>query len=483
MQVIFIASEMDPYCKVGGLGDVVGTLPAELSRKGISVKVILPAYGSIETEKYDIDYEVDNFFVEIAGKKYETKVSELSPKNANHEVIFIGNREFFDRQNVYTDSLGNAYDDNFLRFLFFQQAALKYIERSDLEPDLLHCHDNQAALIPVYLLYKYQNSKSFQNTKTILTLHNIGYQGITDFHHKKYMDLPEELFYPESLLEWYGQINPLKAGILTADRITTVSDTHAEEITTNERLSAGLMNVINSRNDEVVGILNGVDYEIWNPETDRHIKSNYSLANFDKGKKENKISLLKEANFSIENTNIPLIGIVSRLVEQKGISLIIENMEELLSYNLRIVILGSGTEQFHIQLKKLVQKFPARLFIDFAYNVPFSHRIIAGSDILLMPSRYEPCGITQMTAMLYGTVPVAHKTGGLADTITDMKNGFLFDDYSGEDLINAMGRALDVYKNRSQWEDLVINAMNSDFTWQRSVENYLDLYRQVSEKQ
>ena len=285
------------------------------------------------------------------------------------------------------------------------------------------------------------------------------------------------------MLESYGQIMPLKAGILTADKITTVSKKHAEEIITNERLSAGLMNVINSRNDEVVGILNGVDYEIWNPETDQHINSNYSLANFDKGKKENKISLLKEANFSTENTHIPLIGIVSRLVEQKGISLIIENMEELLSYNLRIVILGSGTEQFHIQLKKLAQKFPARLFIDFAYNVPFSHRIIAGSDILLMPSRYEPCGITQMTAMLYGTVPVAHKTGGLADTITDMKNGFLFADYSGEDLINAMGRALDVYKNRSQWEDLIINGMNSNFTWQRSVENYLDLYRQVSGRQ
>jgi starch synthase len=478
MQIIYIASEMEPYCKVGGLGDVMGTLPKKISGKGPDVKVIIPDYGVIDHDKYNINSYFDYFLIDIAGKKYKCKVSRLAPAKENYEILLIGNDELFDRPGIYTDSNGDAYKDNLLRFLFFQRAALQYLSKSDLQPDIIHCHDNQTALIPVYLKYKFPKSQVFINSKTILTLHNIGYQGITDFHNKKYMELPEKLFNPCALLEWYGQINPLKAGILSADKVTTVSEEHAREISNNERLSAGLMPVIKSRKDEIIGILNGVDYDQWNPETDEYISVNYSLADF-AGKKENKVSILKEMDFPDENSKIPLIGMVSRLVEQKGIELIIDKMESILSFNVRMVILGSGSEKFHLELKKFAQKYPSRLKIYFSYNIPLSHRIIAGSDILLMPSRYEPCGITQMLAMQYGTVPVAHKTGGLADTITDMQTGFLFDKYDSQAMVNAIDRALQVYKKQAQWEDLMINGMNSDFSWDNSVNEYFSLYTEI----
>lgn len=472
---------MDPYCKVGGLGDVMGTLPGKISKRGIEVKVIIPAYGKIDFDQFGVEKNIDNFFMDMANKKYEIRIHKLirQADNNKYEILFLGNMEFFRREGIYTNETCDPYPDNFLRFLFFQRAALKYITDSNFQPDIIHCHDNQTALIPVYLKYNY-NNRDIQNTKTVLTLHNIGYQSITEFHYKKYMDLPEKLFYPCQLLEWYGQINPLKAGILKADKVTTVSQGHAKEISNDERLSAGLMPVIKSREDEVVGILNGIDYDQWDPEKDEYINTNYSLADFD-GKRENKKSLLEETDFSTDNIKIPLIGIVSRLVEQKGIELIINKMEDILSHNVRLIILGNGTELFQIKLNKLAHQYSSHLYIDFSYNSPFSHRIIAGSDILLMPSRYEPCGITQMIAMKYGTIPIAHKTGGLADTIKHRKTGFLFQKYSGEAMINAIEQALEFYRQPSKWENLMINSMNSDFSWDRSVEEYLELYSQVAD--
>lgn len=470
---------MEPYCKVGGLGDVIGALPERIVKKGPDVKVIIPFYGAIDENQYDIDYDTGGLSLQIGDQKYKAEINRI--KKDNFDIILIGNKELFDREGIYADGSGKLYKDNFLRFLFFQKAALAYLEKNDISPDILHCHDNQSALVPVFLKYHYGDNQLFKNTKTILTLHNIGYQGITEFHNKKLLDLPEELFYPCQLLEWYGQINPLKAGILSADKLTTVSKGHAREITEDERLSAGLMDVIKSRKDEVVGIVNGINENNWSPENDQYIYENYSLASF-AGKKQNKINLLKELDFPTENLKIPLIGIISRLVEQKGIELIIKRMKDILAYNTRMVILGTGAEQYQLQLEQMAQKFPERLSVNLTYNVPFSHRIIAGSDILLMPSRYEPCGITQMMAMEYGTIPLAHRTGGLEDTITPGKTGFLFDEYNGDSMIASLDEALKTYKEPSKWEDLMINGMNTDFSWDRSVDEYFSLYSKLTEE-
>jgi len=478
MEIIYFSSEVAPFSKRGGMGDVVGNLPVELSKKGRDVTLITPYYSVIETDK-TIDFNIEKFEVSLGQETYECSVHHLSEKNYKFEIVFIDNKKFFDRDGIYTNKSGEMFEDTFLRYLFFQRAGLRYLQRNEHTPEIVHCHDNQSALVPVYIKYKLNEEDTFKNTKTIFTLHNIGYQSLEGFFQKQYLDFPEKFYEPTGLLEWYGQINPVKGGILAADKVTTVSETHAEEIMTDEKLSAGLKDVIQSRDDEVIGILNGIDEREWDPSSDDYIAYNYSLANT-AGKKNNKKDLLKNCNLPKDSLSIPVFGLVSRLVGQKGIDLLIDIMDDILALNIKVVILGSGRKEFHYQLERVAEETPNQVYIDLSYNQKLAHQIMAGSDFLLMPSRYEPCGITQMAAMRYGTIPIVHKTGGLADTVQEGETGFLFEDYDQKSMLQTVRRALETYTNTSEFEDMIINCMNQDFSWEKSVTKYLALYKDLA---
>ncbi|PIS30367.1 MAG: glycogen synthase GlgA [Candidatus Marinimicrobia bacterium CG08_land_8_20_14_0_20_45_22] len=483
MNVLFVAAEVSPFSKVGGLGDVIGALPLALVEKGVSVKVVSPAYGAIDRTKFTFQETSVTFEIEIGG--IPTKCSLLKwnpPEQNNLELYFVENEEFYSCKGIYTNQRGNPYINNPERFVLLQKCALKLITELNWIPDIIHCHDNHAALIPVYLKTLYAEEPIYQSIKTVLTIHNIAYQSVTSFDKKYVFGLPSYLFAPAEPMEWYDQINPLKAGIIFADVVTTVSQTHAQELMTNFTISAGLKGVLVSRKKPVVGILNGVDYSTWNPAFDPEIVINYSPKNL-AGRRKNKQTLILETdlkNFMIEK---PLIGIVSRLVEQKGIDLILEGINRMMAMDVGLILLGSGEEKYHTAFKDIAARFPGRVSVNFGYNNTMCHKILAGSDVFLMPSRYEPCGITQMLALKYGAVPVVHKTGGLADTIKPWNgqtgNGFLFDDYSVDSLLASLGNALGVFRNKSDWKTLMTNGMTEDFSWDKSSDEYLKVYEDI----
>ena len=483
MNVLFVAAEVSPFSKVGGLGDVIGALPAALVKKGVSVKIITPAYGAIDRTKFVFQETSLAFEIEIGG--IPTKCSLLKwtlPEQENLEIYFIENDEFYSCKGVYTDKRGNPYINNPERFVLLQKCALKLIVELNWIPDIIHCHDNHAALIPVYLKTTYADEPIYKSIKTVLTIHNIAYQSVTSFDKKFVFGLPSYLFAPTEPMEWYDQINPLKAGIIFADVVTTVSKTHAQELTTNTAISAGLKGVMINRKKPVIGILNGVDYSKWNPASDPEIAINYSPENL-AGKRKNKQALILGTDLKDFIIEKPLIGIVSRLVEQKGIDLILEGIDRMMAMDVGLILLGSGEEKYHTAFKDIAARFSGRVSVNFGYNNPMCHKILAGADIFLMPSRYEPCGITQMLALKYGAVPVVHKTGGLVDTVRQWDgqtgNGFLFDNYSIDSLLASLGNAFNVFRNKPDWKTLMTNGMVEDFSWDKSADEYLKVYEDL----
>ncbi|MBN2600722.1 MAG: glycogen synthase [Candidatus Marinimicrobia bacterium] len=486
MKIAFVSAEVYPFSKVGGLGDVAGALPTELAVLGAEIMVITPCYGSINHSDFDIQESPYRFTVKLGNEAIECGLSRWqSPEHPNFRVYFIENEHYFGSRGVYNDHKGISYDDNVKRFLLFSRAALEAFKVLNWIPDIIHCNDNHCATIPVYLKNRSVDYSYIWNTKTLLTLHNIAYQGIVKMDQWELFNLPDDLFYPTAPMEWYGQINPLKAGILMADAVSTVSPTHAEEIRKSQELSAGLKGVLASTGKAVWGILNGVDYSEWDPQTDIYITKPYSLKTV-ADKRFNKIALLNDVGIDQAMVNKPLISMVTRLVEQKGIPLLIEALERLLALDLAILILGSGEPDYERSLSAFAERFPGRLKIDFGYNNPLSHKIMAGCDIFLMPSRYEPCGITQMVAFKYGTVPLVHQTGGLADTVVrwdgQSGNGFLFELYSADDLIQSVLEAIFVYSDKNQWRRIMLNGMAADFSWQQSAKQYMELYRSLIDK-
>jgi len=483
MRIAFVSAEVYPFSKVGGLGDVAGALPSELAAQGVEVMVLTPGYGLIDREKYFVEPSPCRFTVDVGNEVIDCGLSRWeSPENPNLQVYFIENEPYFGSRGIYGDRNEISYEDNDKRFLLFSKAALEVCKVLNRIPDVIHCNDNHSALIPVYLRNKKSEYTLFQSTKTLLTLHNIAYQGIVEMNRRSIYDLPDELFYPTAPMEWYGRINPLKAGILFADAVSTVSPTHAKEITEDEGFSAGFKRVIAETGKQVQGILNGVDYSEWSPQTDRYIVKQYSEKTVSE-KRFNKIKLLNDVGIDQAIVDRPLIGMVSRLVEQKGIPVLIEALERLLRMDLAAVILGSGEPDYEQSLLKLARQFPNCLKIDFGYNNPLSHKIMAGCDMFLMPSRYEPCGITQMAALKYGTVPIVHETGGLADTVIQWNgrsgNGFLFENYSVDDLVKSVRNAVTAYYNKDEWRRIMLNGMAMDFSWVQSAQQYIDLYTKL----
>ena len=464
MKILLCSSEVVPFAKTGGLADVTGALPLALEKLGIEVRVIMPRYKLAQNSKFRVQSLKDGISYSYIGKKII--------------VYFIENDKYFNRDGLYGDIHGD-YRDNLDRFSFFCKKILDLLKEIDFKPDIIHSNDWQTALVPIYLKALYRNDPFYQDIKTVLTIHNLAYQGLFPKEEFPKSGLSWDLFNIEGL-EFYGKINLLKGGIIFSDCLTTVSPTYSKEIQTKE-FGCGLEGVLAKRRDCLFGILNGIDYDIWDPSKDKLIEKNFSLASFD-DKYFNKIQLQSECNLKVQK-DIPLIGFISRLAEQKGIDLLAASMEQIYKMELQFVLLGTGDEKYHIIFEKVAKRYSKEISINLKYDDRLAHKIYAGSDMFLMPSRYEPCGLGQLISLKYGTIPIIYKTGGLADTISSYEtksekgNGFVFDIYSREALLSTIEKATSVYKDRIIWQRLARRAMEYDFSWEASAKKYIELYK------
>jgi starch synthase len=472
MKILFVSSEGLPYSKTGGLADVVEALPKTLVEMGHEVAVLLPQYhgnkiGSTLVSSLTISLGDTLRFPALGEGKSVAGV----------RYFFVGDPPFFDREQLYGDKNGD-YPDNAERFVEFSRAAIEFTKRIWL-PDIIHCHDWQSALVPVLLRTQHATDPVVRSLPVILTVHNLGYQGLFPQSVLRQIGLPQSLFSVDAL-EYYGNVNFLKGGLLFADYLTTVSRRYAKEIQTAE-YGYGLDGVIRGRAERLVGILNGVDYGTWSPEADTFIAQNYSAHNLE-GKKACKKNLLELFRLPAENLDRPLIGIVSRFADQKGFDLIAAEAGALMKEDLAIVALGTGAPEHEKLFKELAEKFPARVGVKIGYDNSLAHKIEAGADMFLMPSRYEPCGLNQIYSLRYGTVPVVRATGGLDDTIqnfdpkTQQGTGFKFEPYDGRALLGCVQAALATYRDPKLWRAVQVNGMAKDFSWKTSASAYVTLY-------
>ncbi len=456
MRIVMCASEVVPFAKTGGLADVAGALPLALEELGHEIIITLPRYKVIQNSKFKIQKLEEDISYSVIGKQIK--------------VYFIENDNYFNRDGLYGDKSGD-HKDNLERFAYYCKRTLALLKEINFKADIIHVHDWQASLVPVFLKTLCANDNFYKNTKTILTIHNIGYQGLFPKEEFPKLGLNWGLFNMEGL-EFYGKINILKGGMEFCDIINTVSPTYSQEIQTKE-FGFGLEGVLNKRRDAVFGILNGLDYSIWNPEDDKFIAQNYADKNIEE-KDKNKEDLQRACKLPIKK-DVPLFGIVSRLAEQKGFDILAEAIDSICKMNLQLVILGTGDLKYHLLLEKMVKIHPFGLSLALRFDDPLAHKIYAGSDIFLMPSKYEPCGLGQLISLRYGTIPLVFKTGGLADTVTEA-NGFVFDSYNKETLVKTIKKATAAFKHKKKWQALMQRAMACNFSWQESAKKYLKLY-------
>ena len=476
MYVAFAASECVPFSKTGGLADVLGALPKALAELGHRVTVFVPKYRQTQLENSTT--LISSITVPFDDQYRFCSVLDGGTL-AGVQFYFIDYPEFFDRDALYGTSLGD-YHDNAERFALFSRAV---IEASKIlgVPDVFHCHDWQSALVPVLLRTLYEQDPAFRNVPTVFTIHNIGYQGLFSPDTLPLLMLPWDLF-TITKMEFYGKLNFLKGALVYSDYITTVSRRYSQEIQTAE-YGFGLEGVLRSRAGVIAGILNGVDYNEWSPEKDRFIAANYSASNLAQ-KAKDKQELLKEFGVDPAST-LPVIGIVSRFAAQKGFDLISQVADRLAREEVITVALGSGDKDYEDLFRRINKQFPQKLAVKIAYDNALAHKIEAGADMFLMPSRYEPCGLNQIYSLRYGTVPIVRATGGLDDTIenfdpaTGKGSGFKFSEYSGEALLETIHKALTVYKDRQAWTQLMKNGMSKDFSWRASAREYARVYERA----
>ena len=498
-----MAPEGVPYSKTGGLADVVGALPRALTALGLDVDVILPRYratpqGAIVGAGASVTMPLGAGFrfasVQDASPAVsrpeaqgpgQTRTSEKRAEQADAagrvRTFLVDCPEFFDRDGLYQDkTTGADYPDNHLRFAGFCFAALEFIKRLGPPPEIIHCHDWQTALVPVYLQKNYKPDLFFYDTRTVFTIHNVAYHG--DFPHSalREISLDDSLFNSEAL-EYYNRVNLLKGGIIFAGALTTVSPRYAREIQTAE-FGVGLEGALRKNAGRLRGILNGADYEQWNPATDDLIPAHFTPENLE-GKKQCKRALLEKMGVESPVTTRPVLGIVSRFDRQKGFDLLAEAAESLAALDIYLVVLGTGAREYEELFERLALKHPGKFLVKVAYDNELAHLIEAGSDIFLMPSRYEPCGLNQMYSLKYGTVPVVRATGGLDDTIDGFDGtsgtGFKFHEYTGRALLDAVSRALEAYRWPRLWARIMLNGMRKDFSWSRSALEYVEVYRSL----
>ncbi len=473
MKVLFATSEAYPFAMSGGLADVAGALPKALRKRFVGCRIILPLYGTISEEMRQKMTFLCNITVPVAWRRQYCGVFEAHLDGVIY--YFIDNQYYFKRDGLY------GYYDDAERFAFFSRAVLEVLPLIDFQPDIIHCNDWQTALIPVYMDAFYKQNEFYQNMKTVFTIHNIQYQGKYGYDlYNDVIGLPVERF---GILQYGDCINLMKGAIQCADKITTVSPTYAREIL-DPYYSHGLDGILKEFTYKLCGIVNGIDVDVYNPETDPLIYKNFNAEDMS-GKAVNKAELQKELGLPVRD-DIPVIGIVTRLVKHKGLDLVKRVFEELLQADLQFAILGSGEWEFETFFYEMAQKYPEKVGLKLGFKPQLAHRIYAGADIFLMPSQSEPCGLAQMVALRYGTIPLVRETGGLNDTIKDSDdgkgNGFTFANYNAHDMQNTIWRAIDGFRNREGWGILQKRAMLCDNSWKTSANAYIGLYKEICVK-
>ncbi len=475
MKVLFASSEAAPFFKTGGLGDVCGALPKALAEAGIDASVVLPRYSAIEHSlKTQMEF-LGSFYVSISWRK--TYCGVFRAKVGKVTYYFIDNEQYFNRPRAYGE-----YDDS-ERFAFFSKAVLDILNMLDYFPDVIHVNDWQTALLPVYLNAFYRSDARYNRIKTVLSIHNIEFQG-------KYNPIILGSIFGldiscRSQLMYDGDINLLKGGIESADMVTTVSHTYAQEIMGPEH-SFGLHNILKPRSYKLRGVVNGIDTAYFNPETDRFIAKNYNYESI-RFKSMNKKQLQKEMGLTVDN-NIPVIGMVSRLTSQKGIDLICEVMNELSNMPIQLIALGTGESQYESFFYAWEHTCHDKIRGYIGFSNEMAQKIYAGADLFLMPSKSEPCGLSQMISMRYGTIPIVHSVGGLHDTVeaynpeTKTGNGVTFQSYNAYDMLDAIRRAMDLFHDKNHWRVLRKNAMSGDFSWEKPAKEYIEIYQEIISK-
>ncbi len=470
--ILMVSSEAAPFAKSGGLGDVLGALPQALVKLGHDVRVVLPKYGLID-EKFVSEMKfLFYMYIPLGWRNKYCGVFSIERKGVTY--YFVDNEYYFGDRVLY------RWDD-LERFAFFDKACLEILTRVDFKPDVIHCNDWQTGMVPVILKAYYDRNEFYQGIKTVFTIHNLKYQGIysmdtvADFY-----SLPRD-FFTNDKLEFHGCANLLKAGIVYSDVVTTVSPTYADEIKTplgGERLDG----LLRARDNSLVGILNGIDYDEYNPKTDPYIAKNFSIRDVVEGKRACKMALQTELGLPVDGDK-PMIGLVSRLVDQKGLDIVAAAMDELMGFDIQFVILGTGEEKYENMFRHYAWCNSGKVSANITFSNAMAHKIYAASDLFLMPSLFEPCGLGQLIAMAYGTIPLVRETGGLKDTVqpynefTGEGNGFSFYPAEAHDLLHTLRNALHFYSDKTVWTKLVKNALKQDFSWEESAKQYEKIYQ------
>ncbi len=473
-KILFAASEAVPFIKTGGLADVAGSLPKYFDKENYDVRVMMPKYMCMKDVWKDQMEYLTHYYIDFHGTKQYVGILQLEYEGI--KFYFIDNESYFSGAKIYGEM---SLDIE--KFAYFSKAVLCSLPVIDFKPDVIHCHDWQAGLVPVYLdHFRYYND-FFKGIKTVMTIHNLKFQGVWSIPGMKEITGLPDYYFTSDKLEAYNDGNYLKGGIVYADKVTTVSSTYSEEIKTpfyGEKLD-GLMN---ARANSLLGIVNGIDYTDFNPETDPHIAKNYSVDNFRKEKIKNKIALQEELGLEADHHKM-LVGVVSRLTDQKGFDLVAHVMEELCAMDIQLVILGTGEEQYENLFRHYAWKYPEKVSANIYYSEPMSHKIYASCDAFLMPSLFEPCGLSQLMSLRYGTLPIVRETGGLKDTVEAYNEiektgtGFSFTNYNAHEMLDTVQRAAGVYYDKKRdWNKIVERAMEADFSWNNSARQYEALY-------
>jgi starch synthase len=481
VRVLFVSSEVVPFAKTGGLADVAGSLPKSLRDLGHDVRVFMPRYKKVDIAKFGLKKTIEDLPVELGSEWVSCSILESMIPGSDVPVYFLENWKYFgSRDELYTVA-GKDYDDNLERFSLFCKAAIEFMKKSGFRPDIIHCNDWQSALLAAYIKVLHRDDPFFSGTSTVYSIHNMGYQGL--FSRDK---LPLTGFgwdqFTFDKLEFWGNIALTKAGFVYADVISTVSDTYSKEIQT-EEYGHGLDGLLRSRSKDIYGIVNGIDYDVWDPETDPQLKHKYSAKDI-APKLNNKIELQKASKLP-QDKSVPVIGLITRLADQKGFDILAEVIDDIMHLKCQLVILGTGEPKYHDLLTKEMQKYPDHISVSLKFDAMLAQLIYAGCDMFLMPSRYEPCGLGQLISFKYGTVPIVRKTGGLADTVEDYDpktkkgSGFVFEEYSGAALLDAVKRSIDAFGKKTGWNSLVKRIMKFDHSWDASAKEYVGLYKRA----
>lgn len=484
IKVLFVAAELNPIAKVGGLADVIGALPKALARLGIDIRIVIPKYGIVDEKRYPLKKVAENVAVPFNQAEEKITLWEIPLPGSSAPVYLIDNYKYLGQNGVYFEKDASSTGSNreAERFTFLARSSLAIFEPLNWYPDIIHCHDWHVGLVPVITKILSKNNDKLKKIKTVLTIHNLEYQGkyqaaeilkILGFKESDYPTLSEQSA---------GEIISIQQAILTSDFINAVSPTYAQEILSPE-YGAGLESTLQKRKDKLIGILNGIDVEKFNPDTDTEIIANYNDQDLS-GKAKCKEDLQKTCGLP-NDKNVPILGIVSRLADQKGIDLIYNIADELAKKNLQFVLLGTGDPKIESWMQEIARKYPEKMYAKIAFDAHFAQQIYAGADIFLMPSKFEPCGLGQMIAMRYGTLPIVRLTGGLEDTVagynpeTEEGDGFVFQNYVSHEFLEAIKKALSLYQNQEKWYKVVRRVMQRDFSWKHSAQEYIKLYKKV----